>query len=82
MNEALVNKLIEELEESKKRDRDIIKAIQENISSLNKLLKGNGNIGLCEIVRNIERNIKPLWTLISLIGCTLLTALIKIIFFG
>jgi len=75
MNEELIKQLIGELQESKQRDRDVINTMQDNIASLNKLLKGNGNIGLCEVVRNMETSIrnvkasiKPVWGLmISLI---------------
>ena len=75
MDENLIQTLIEELQESKQRDRDVINAMQENIKSLNKTLLGNGAIGLCEVVRNMEisiknvkASIKPVWGLmISLI---------------
>lgn len=53
-----------------------------NLEALNKLLKGNGEIGLCEKMRNIERSIKPLWTLVGLIGAAILAGVAKYIFWG
>ena len=77
MDEQLVKDLIKELQESKERDRDVINTLQDNIKSINKLLLGNGEVGLCERVRGIQRAIIPLWTLVSLIGIALLTGLIR-----
>jgi hypothetical protein len=71
--------------------RDIIKEYQNseeialmrlNIELLSKLLKGNGQIGLCEKVRNIERSIKPLWAMVGVLGTAILAAITKFLIWG
>lgn len=54
---------------------------QEEIDTLRKLLIGNGDVGLCETVRGISKQIKPLWALVGIIGAAILTGLIKLLFF-
>ncbi|MDD4924780.1 MAG: hypothetical protein PHF74_08160 [Dehalococcoidales bacterium] len=79
MDEGLIKQLIGELQESKQRDRDVINAMQENMKFLNKLLIGNGEIGLCEKVRKMQASIKPLWFLASTIGLLLAGGIVTLI---
>ncbi len=82
MPEDLIKQLIEELQESKKREGEQIRELTEGLVKINKLLIGNGEIGLCERVRRIQGNIKPLWTLVGIIGAALLTGVVAIILRG
>jgi hypothetical protein len=54
---------------------------QEHIEKLNKLILGNGNVGLCEHVRSLATQAKALWTLVGIIGACILTGVVKLIFF-
>jgi hypothetical protein len=76
VDENLIQTLIEELQESKQREKDQIKTLNDNVIKINKLLIGNGEIGLCERVRRINSSIKPLWVLVSTIGFALILAMI------
>ena len=64
---------------------DAVKAWRDNqeiqLAVLRKLLMGNGEVGLCEKVRDITGQIKPLWTLVSILGVAILGGLVKLIFF-
>lgn len=78
-DKELIREVIKEWENSKG-----ITVLEDNINAMNKLLKGNGNIGLCETVRKLDTKIdgvrasmKPLWVLVSIIGTALLTGIIK-----
>jgi len=77
MSDDLIQRLITELEESKQRDRDVINIMQANIKTLNKLLIGNGEIGLCERVRTIQASVKPLWVMVATIGTAILAFIVK-----
>jgi len=57
-----------------------VQSMQENIKKINKLLLGNGNVGLCEKVRKIENSIKPLWSLVVILGTAILGGLIGLFF--
>lgn len=62
----------------KERESTRLVAMESNISKLNKVLMGNGEIGLCERVRGLQKMLIPLWTLVSVIGLALLTGLVKL----
>ena len=53
----------------------------EMIAAMRKLLLGNGGVGLCETVREISRQTKALWTLVSIIGVAIITGVVKLLFF-
>ncbi len=53
----------------------------EHIKKLDKILMGNGNIGLCETVRKVSSEIKAVWVLVGFIGSAILAGVIKLIFF-
>ena len=57
-----------------------IKLMEENIEKLNKLILGNGGVGICEKMRKIETTIKPLWSLVVILGTAILTGLVGLIF--
>lgn len=77
-DDKLIQELIDELKESKEREGLRINTLEQNIGKLNKLLMGNGEVGLCERVRTIQKTLVPLWTLVSVIGIALLTGLLKL----
>ena len=60
-----------------------VKVLEENIIKMNDIIMGSDEkIGLCEKVRNIQKTLVPLWTLVSLIGGALLIGLVKLSFGG
>jgi hypothetical protein len=78
MDRELIKEIIKEYENSSE-----VGSIKENLLKVNTILLGNEekkSIGLCEQVRSIKKTIVPLWTLISLIGGTLLLQLAKQLF--
>ena len=77
-DDKIIQELIDELRESKEREVTRLVAMESNISKLNKVLMGNGEIGLCERVRGLQKMLIPLWTLVSVIGLALLTGLVKL----
>ena len=54
---------------------------QAQIDALRKILVGNGNIGLCETVRQMSGQMKALWTLVGIVGAAILTSVVKLVFF-
>ena len=69
---------IKELTELVREWRDNQEA---QLAAIRKLLLGNGNVGLCETVRGLSRQTKALWTLVGIIGASILTGVVKLIFF-
>ena len=54
---------------------------QAQIDALRKILVGNGNIGLCETVRQMSGQMKALWTLVGIVGACIITSVVKLVFF-
>jgi len=74
-----INQIIKQVIDEYSNSRGI-HLMQENIDKMNKLLMGNGDIGLCEKVRKIEATIKPLWSLVVILGTAILGGLIGLFF--
>ncbi len=74
-----INQIIKQVIDEYSNSREI-HLMQENIDKMNKLLMGNGDIGLCEKVRKIEATIKPLWSLVVILGTAILGGLIGLFF--
>lgn len=77
-DDKIIQELINELKASKVREKQQIEAMERNITKLSKVIMGNGDEGLCERVRMIQKTLVPLWVLVSLIGTALLTGLVKL----
>lgn len=73
-----MQKEIEVLTEEIKLWRD---GQDEHIKKLDKILLGNGNVGLCETVRKVSSEIKALWALVGVVGLAIITGVVKLIFF-
>jgi len=54
---------------------------QEQIDALRKILVGNGQIGLCETVRQVTDKVNNHSKIIYVVGGLLLSGLVKLIFF-
>ena len=72
-----IKQIIKEVIDEYSNSREI-QLMEENIEKINKLLLGNGGVGICEEVRKLQNSIIPLWTLVSVIGLALLTGLVKL----
>ena len=73
----LIREVINEYQNS-----DEMSLMKLNLEALNKIIKGNGQIGLCEKMRNMEKSIKPLWAMVGIIGTAILAGIAKYIFWG
>lgn len=73
-----MQKEIEVLTEEIKLWRD---GQDEHIKKLDKILLGNGGVGLCERVRQMSGQMKALWTLVSIVGFSIIGGIIKLLFF-
>jgi len=73
-----IKQVIKEVIEEYSNSREI-HLMQENIEKMNKLLMGNGGVGLCEKIRKIEASIKPLWTLVAILGTAILGGIVSLI---
>lgn len=71
----MIREVIKEFEDSGR-----MKVLEDNIIRMNEILMGNEvKIGICEKVRNIQKTLIPLWTLVSVIGIALITGVIKLL---
>ncbi len=71
----IIKDVIEEYSNSKE-----IQVMQDNINKMNKLLLGNGGVGICEKIRRIENSLKPLWSIVVILGTAILGGLVGLFF--
>ena len=72
--EISVNTLLTENRLKGENDKPILRAMQENIESLNHVVNGNGRVGLAEEVRGLKNVVKSVrWMWIAIIGFTVTT---------
>lgn len=61
---------------------ELVKGWRDNqeaqLSAIRTLLLGNGKVGLCETVRGISMQMKPLWLFVGFVGLALVGGLIKL----
>ncbi len=74
-----IRQVIKEVIDEYSNSREI-KIMEENIEKINKLLLGNGGVGICEEVRKLQNSIKPLWSLVVILGTAILGGLIGLFF--